>query len=131
MRVNIVECAARAVGAFTTVIGDQLSATTADTIINETKHSTIRRIIMKKPPLIYEPSFASGYRKRETPVKGKRGRRDKKGGEVDATRMEVGAATDAQFREMPRHGKTFCCGAGGGRMWFDESPARLRTSRCK
>ena len=46
-------------------------------------------------------------------------------GEVDATRMVVGAATDAQFREMPRHGKkTFCCGAGGGRMWFDESPAQ-------
>ena len=46
-------------------------------------------------------------------------------GEVDATRTVVGAATDTQFREMPRHGKkTFCCGAGGGRMWFDESPAQ-------
>jgi Fe-S oxidoreductase/nitrate reductase gamma subunit len=46
-------------------------------------------------------------------------------GEVDATRTVIGAATDAQFREMPRHGKkTFCCGAGGGRMWFDESPAQ-------
>jgi Fe-S oxidoreductase/nitrate reductase gamma subunit len=45
--------------------------------------------------------------------------------EVDATRTVIGAATDAQFREMPRHGtKTFCCGAGGGRMWFDESPAQ-------
>src|SRR5262249_42877877 len=45
-------------------------------------------------------------------------------GEVDATRTVIGAATDAQFREMPRHGKkTFCCGAGGGRMWVDESPA--------
>ena len=45
--------------------------------------------------------------------------------EVDATRSVIGAATDAQFREMPRHGKkTFCCGAGGGRMWFDESPAQ-------
>jgi Fe-S oxidoreductase len=46
-------------------------------------------------------------------------------GEVDATRTVIGAARDAQFREMPRHGKkTFCCGAGGGRMWFDESPAQ-------
>jgi Fe-S oxidoreductase/nitrate reductase gamma subunit len=46
-------------------------------------------------------------------------------GEVDATRTVIGADTDAQFREMPRHGKkTFCCGAGGGRMWFDESPGQ-------
>ena len=45
--------------------------------------------------------------------------------EVDATRAVIGAATDTQFREMPRHGKkTFCCGAGGGRMWFDESPVQ-------
>src|SRR5438874_3492653 len=45
--------------------------------------------------------------------------------EVDATRTVIGAATDAQFREMPHHGKkTFCCGAGGGRMWFNESPAQ-------
>ena len=44
-------------------------------------------------------------------------------GEVDATRTVIGAARDAQFREMPRCGKkTFCCGAGGGRMWFDEPP---------
>jgi Fe-S oxidoreductase/nitrate reductase gamma subunit len=46
-------------------------------------------------------------------------------GEVDATRTVIGAAMDVQFREMPRHGKkTFCCGAGGGRMWFDEPPAQ-------
>jgi len=46
-------------------------------------------------------------------------------GEIDATRTVIGAARNAQFREMPRHGrKTFCCGAGGGRMWFDESPAQ-------
>ena len=44
-------------------------------------------------------------------------------GEVDATRAVIGAAKDEQYREMPRHGKkTFCCGAGGGRMWFDEPP---------
>ena len=44
-------------------------------------------------------------------------------GEVDATRAVIGAARDEQYREMPRCGKkTFCCGAGGGRMWFDEPP---------
>ncbi|PYK94850.1 MAG: hypothetical protein DME36_03960 [Verrucomicrobia bacterium] len=46
-------------------------------------------------------------------------------GEVDATRTVVGAARDTQFREMPRCGKkTFCCGAGGGRMWFEEVPSQ-------
>ncbi|CAN5469649.1 heterodisulfide reductase-related iron-sulfur binding cluster [soil metagenome] len=46
-------------------------------------------------------------------------------GEVDATREVLGAAQDEQYREMPRCGKkTFCCGAGGGRMWFDEPPAQ-------
>ncbi|MDQ3198759.1 MAG: (Fe-S)-binding protein, partial [Verrucomicrobiota bacterium] len=44
-------------------------------------------------------------------------------GEVEATREVLGAARDDQYREMPRCGKkTFCCGAGGGRMWFDEPP---------
>jgi Fe-S oxidoreductase len=43
--------------------------------------------------------------------------------EVDATRAVLGAIQDEQYREMPRCGKkTFCCGAGGGRMWFDEAP---------
>jgi Fe-S oxidoreductase/nitrate reductase gamma subunit len=44
-------------------------------------------------------------------------------GETEATRAVIGAAQDEQYREMPRCGKkTFCCGAGGGRMWFDEAP---------
>jgi Fe-S oxidoreductase len=46
-------------------------------------------------------------------------------GEVDATRAVIGAANDPQYREMPRCGKkTFCCGAGGGRMWFEEAPSQ-------
>ena len=46
-------------------------------------------------------------------------------GEVDATRAVIGAARSAQYREMPRCGKkTFCCGAGGGRMWFEEAPSQ-------
>jgi Fe-S oxidoreductase/nitrate reductase gamma subunit len=52
-------------------------------------------------------------------------------GEVDATRAVIGAAQNAQYREMPRCGKkTFCCGAGGGRMWFEESPEQ-RVSRLR
>jgi Fe-S oxidoreductase len=32
------------------------------------------------------------------------------------------AATGAELVEMPRHGAdTFCCGAGGGRIWMDDS----------
>ena len=46
-------------------------------------------------------------------------------GIVDAPRTVLGAAQDEQYREMPRCGKkTFCCGAGGGRMWFEEPPAQ-------
>ena len=46
-------------------------------------------------------------------------------GVVDAPRAVLGAAKDAEYREMPRCGKkTFCCGAGGGRMWFDEPPSQ-------
>ncbi len=44
-------------------------------------------------------------------------------GEVDAPREVLGASLDPEYREMPRCGKkTFCCGAGGGRMWFEEPP---------
>ena len=32
-------------------------------------------------------------------------------------------ATGAEFVELPRHGiNTFCCGAGGGRMWMMDGP---------
>jgi len=52
-------------------------------------------------------------------------------GEVDATRAVLGADRNSQFREMPRCGKkTFCCGAGGGRMWFEELPEQ-RVSRLR
>lgn len=44
-------------------------------------------------------------------------------GEVDAQRKVIGGVAQHSFREMPRHGEeTFCCGAGGGRMWFEEDP---------
>lgn len=45
--------------------------------------------------------------------------------ETKAPRTVIEAATGVAITEMPRHGaKTFCCGAGGGRMWFDEAPAQ-------
>ena len=48
--------------------------------------------------------------------------------EVDAQREVIGAAESGGFREMKRCGKgTFCCGAGGGRMWFEE-PVDQRVS---
>jgi Fe-S oxidoreductase len=38
----------------------------------------------------------------------------------DAPRELVGA-TGANLREMPRHAdRSFCCGAGGARMWMEE-----------
>lgn len=46
-------------------------------------------------------------------------------GETKAPRAVIEAATGDLPTEMPRHGaKTFCCGAGGGRMWFDEAPGQ-------
>ena len=51
-------------------------------------------------------------------------------GVIDAPRHVLGRSA-ADFREMPRHGKkTFCCGAGGGRMWTEEAPAQ-RVSRLR
>jgi Fe-S oxidoreductase/nitrate reductase gamma subunit len=51
-------------------------------------------------------------------------------GEVEAPRKLLNAAgSTGGLREMPRHGRqTSCCGAGGGRMWFEEPPAQ-RVSR--
>ena len=41
---------------------------------------------------------------------------------TDAPRALI-EATGAELVEMPRHGKdTFCCGAGGGRMWMKDGP---------
>ncbi len=49
-------------------------------------------------------------------------------GVTDAPRRLI-AATGAELVEMPRHGtNTFCCGAGGGRIWAAESEAGERPS---
>ena len=49
-------------------------------------------------------------------------------GITDAPRKLI-AATGAELVEMPRHGTdTFCCGAGGGRIWAAESDAGERPS---
>ncbi len=49
-------------------------------------------------------------------------------GVTDAPRRLI-AATGAELVEMPRHGTdTFCCGAGGGRIWTAESDGGERPS---
>ncbi len=47
---------------------------------------------------------------------------------TDAPRKLI-EASGAELVEMPRHGaNTFCCGAGGGRIWMSESDADERPS---
>jgi Fe-S oxidoreductase len=47
---------------------------------------------------------------------------------TDAPRKLIEAA-GAELVEMPRHGtNTFCCGAGGGRIWMDDSGLEERPS---
>jgi Fe-S oxidoreductase len=42
-------------------------------------------------------------------------------GVIKETRSVVGAVPGLELREMERGGRqTFCCGAGGGRMWMEE-----------
>ena len=49
-------------------------------------------------------------------------------GETEAPR-EVMKTLGLDLREMPRCGaNTFCCGAGGGRLWMDTSNEQRRTS---
>jgi Fe-S oxidoreductase len=37
--------------------------------------------------------------------------------------------TEANYIELPRHGrKSFCCGAGGGQMWKEEEEGDLRVN---
>jgi Fe-S oxidoreductase len=46
-----------------------------------------------------------------------------------AAPREVLAAIGAHLVEMPRNGaNTFCCGAGGGRIWMDDSGLAERPS---
>jgi Fe-S oxidoreductase len=42
-------------------------------------------------------------------------------GVYEPPRELIGALPGVQLREMPRHGtRSFCCGAGGARMWMEE-----------
>jgi Fe-S oxidoreductase len=52
-------------------------------------------------------------------------------GIVDQPREVLGSVPGIELREMEHHGKnTFCCGAGGGRMWMEETRGtRINESR--
>jgi Fe-S oxidoreductase len=42
------------------------------------------------------------------------------------------AAVGVKLKEMPRHGEqSFCCGAGGGRMWLEEHGEKINVNRTK
>ncbi len=52
-------------------------------------------------------------------------------GVIAAPRDVLGAVPGLELREMDNHGReTFCCGAGGGRMWMEETAGtRINASR--
>ena len=52
-------------------------------------------------------------------------------GIYDAPRRVI-QATGCQLVEMPRHGdRSFCCGAGGGRIWMEEDALKERPSESR
>ncbi len=52
-------------------------------------------------------------------------------GVYDAPRRVIRAA-GCEIVEMPRHGdRSFCCGAGGGRIWMDEAEVKERPSESR
>jgi Fe-S oxidoreductase/nitrate reductase gamma subunit len=52
-------------------------------------------------------------------------------GVYDAPRRVI-EATGCELVEMPRHGdRSFCCGAGGGRIWMDEKDIKERPSESR
>jgi len=52
-------------------------------------------------------------------------------GIYDAPRRLI-RATGCELQEMPRHAdRSFCCGAGGGRIWMDEGEVKERPSESR
>jgi Fe-S oxidoreductase len=54
-------------------------------------------------------------------------------GVISETRAVLGAVPGIELREMDKNGRdTFCCGAGGGRMWMEEKRGvRINAERTK
>jgi Fe-S oxidoreductase len=54
-------------------------------------------------------------------------------GVIDPQRDVLGAVPGLELREMEQRGRqTFCCGAGGGRMWMEETRGtRINTERTR